>query len=156
MLAPVGLALLVEAGLLRRLAEAEGLSADALDSTTVVAVEGAGVALLVGPAFVELFTRSVAYGVIALLVGVALAGWGILTRVRRRLATGAGVTVLAVVLMVVVPLAEAMPAAGGAALWIGIAIAGIVAIGLATLLESGRARLGRAVEQLRSLTSDWR
>ena len=79
-----------------------------------------------------------------------------LTKVRRRVVFGAGTVTLAVVLMVVVPLAGLLP--GGApapALWLAIAGVGMVAIVVAALLEQGRAVAHKAIIGFRDATKDW-
>ena len=68
---PIGLAILTIVGLWRRDRAARGAPVAA---TEIVAVESVGIAFLVGAAFVQAVTISIAYAVLAMTLGVAIAG----------------------------------------------------------------------------------
>src|SRR5665647_3510547 len=76
-------------------------------------LELAGVAFLVGTPMVQAVTDSPIFALEAGVVGILVALWGVVTRVRRRVATGALVVLVAVVLLVAVPLVQLLPAWGG-------------------------------------------
>lgn len=149
---PVGLALLADAGLWRRDLVRSGRSPA---TPGVVTLEVVGVAFLVVAWFVEAVTESVAFALAAVVVGVAVSGWGVLTRVRRRVLLGAVVVVAALAVLVVVPLVPLVPGWTGAWLWIAIAVVGIGAVLVATLLEEGRVLVRRSVARLGELTAGW-
>ncbi|MFC6238072.1 hypothetical protein [Longivirga aurantiaca] len=149
---PIGLALLVSVALLRLDRRTRGV---AVDSTDVVVLEVVGIAFLVGASFVQIFTVSLAYAGLAAAIGLAIVAWAVLTRVRRRLTLGVAITCAALALLVLVPLAQLLPAWTGATLWIAIAAIGLVAILVATLLEQGRAVVRRGIDQLHRLTEGW-
>ena len=69
-------------------------------------VELAGESLVVGAALVEIVVRSGAYAFVAIGGALAIAVWGAVTRVRRRVAFATLATVLAVVLVLAVPLVD--------------------------------------------------
>jgi len=149
LLLPVGVGLLVEAALVRRVIHDDrGLEAARW-------IELTGMAFAVVPALVSTVTDSLAWALVAAGAGVALAAWGVVTQTRRRLEAGAASVVLAVALVVLIPLSDILPRAGAGALFLALAGAGLVAIILATFLESGRARVGHAVDHLKDLTRGW-
>jgi hypothetical protein len=151
-LVPVGLALVVMAALLRwtrRRADKD------MATTDVVALELAGVGFIAGAALVQTVTDSLGYAVLAIAEGVAIAFWGAVTKVRRRLAAGAGVVVAAVVLLIAVPLLPLLPEWRGAALWVAVAGLGLAAIIIATFIERGRAKVGAWVKSLSETMNDW-
>ncbi len=149
---PVGLTVLIVVGLargdLRR-------NAEPVAPPVLVALDLTGMAFVVGAALGRTVTESIAYGAIAIGSGVVIAVWGVLTRVRRRLAFGVGTVTLAVVLMFVGPLVDLVPQIHGATLWLVIAAFGVVAITIAAFLERGRAAVRSAVAGVRTLTADW-
>ncbi|MBI1377813.1 MAG: hypothetical protein GC157_10075 [Frankiales bacterium] len=149
---PSALALFASLGLVRRDRRSRGLPAS---NAAMVLMETIGVVVLVGPSFVQTFTDSIAYAVLAAGLGVAVVVWGVLTQVRRRLLGGSAVVLLALLLLVAVPLARLLPAWSGAMLWVALACVGLVAILAATLLEKGRAVVRRGLGQLHELTSEW-
>ena len=89
------------------------------------------------------------------MLGAAIAGWGVLTHVRRRLQLGAGIVIAAAAVLVLVPLAHLLPAWSSAMLWIVIACLGLAALLFATLLEQGKAVVRRGLDDLHRLTEGW-
>jgi hypothetical protein len=86
---------------------------------------------------------------------VALAVWGLGTRVRRRLFFGAGIAVAAVLLLIVVPTAVAAPSWHGASHWIGVAVLGLAAMVVAAALEQGHVRFHQLIVHLGQILHDW-
>lgn len=150
--APAGLILLVEAGLVRSDRRERGL---AVAVPNVTLLEYAGMASLLAPPLVEIFTIEPARGLIAVGIGLALAGWGVVTKVRRRLFTGVAGVVGAVLLMLVGPIARLIPQIEGPMLWASLALLGLVLVLIATSLERGRARLARVIGRLDEILGSW-
>ena len=150
--APVGLALLVVVGLWRRDRIRQGESPS---SPEIVAVELVGVGLLVGASLVLMVTENLTNVLPALALGVAITGWGVITRVRRRVLAGGLVVLAAAVLVLAVPLLQNLPDWGGAGLWILIACVGITALLVASLIEQGRSATKAAIGRLSDLTKEW-
>jgi hypothetical protein len=149
---PIGAALLAVVTLWRR--DRRSRSAP-VASPEIVAVELVGIAFLVGSSFVQTFTTSVGYAALAAVIGLLLVGWGLVTRVRRRLLAGALVTVGGVVLLVMVPLVRLLPAWQGAWMWILVVVVGLLALGAASLLESGRSMVRTGRRRFVDLTGGW-
>ena len=149
---PIGLAILVIVGLWRRDRAARGTP---VASTEIVVVESVGIAFLVGASFIQAVTISIAYAVLAMALGLAIAGWGLVTRVRRRLLAGVLVILAGAVLLVAVPLVQLLPSWGGAGLWILIAGIGILAVLVATFLEQGRTAIRAGLGRFSDETKDW-
>ena len=146
---PVGIALLVVAALLRR---------DRRPGTPVgpeAATELLGIAFLVGAFVVRAVTESVAQAVVVALLGLLVTGWGVATKVRRRVVAGAAVVLGAAVLLVAVPLVALLPGWGGAGAWLVIAGAGALAVVVATLLERGRAAVTGLWRRLGDPDAGW-
>jgi len=149
---PIGIALLTVVGIGRAARRHE---LEPFMPPELLALEYLGMALVVGDGLVESITTSPARGLFALAFGVGLAVWGALTKVRRRAVFGAGAAVLAVALMVGGPIARLAPRITGPALWLVLAVAGVVLIAIATGLERGRAKVAAAMRRLDTLTEDW-
>ena len=149
---PIGIALLATVALWRRDRRAHGLD---LAGTPVVVLEITGVAFGVGASLVQAITETVADGLVAAGFGIAVVVWGLMTRVRRRVAIGAVVVVTAMVVLVVVPLVALLPAWGGAGLWIMVAAVGLVAVLAATMLEKAREAARSTRQRWSDLTTDW-
>ena len=149
---PIGLTLLVVVGLLR--AHLRRLGKDPAP-TEVVLLELAGIACVVGPSFVQAFTVALAYAALAAFLGLLIAGWGVLTKVRRRVTAGVLVAFAGLLVLVGVPLAQLLPAWSGVTLWVTIACVGLLAIVGATLLEKGRAAVRAGLDGFRELTDGW-
>ncbi len=141
---PVGLALLAVVAMWRAERRSQGL---APSDQPGVALELTGIAFLVVTSWVQAFTVSVLHALLATAIGIAVLAWGLTTRVRRRFAAGAVVIVVSLVLAVMAPLVHLVPVWGGAAVWIAVAVLGMVAVLVATLLERGKAAAERAGER---------
>lgn len=149
---PVGLAMLVVVAVWRADRRDRGLPpAD----PAVARLELTGVAFLVVSSFVSAFTDSVLHALAAAGIGVAVALWGVVTRVRRRFVTGAGIVVAGLVLAVALPLVALLPAVGEAGAWVAVAAVGLLAVMAATLLERGRAAVRGGRERLMDATEGW-
>lgn len=149
---PLGLTLLVIVGIGRwfgRHRETSGLD------QPLVVLDVAGMATLLIPPLVQIVARSSLDAVIAIGVGLAIAVWGTLTKVRRRLFMGIGGVVVAVVLMIAGPIADLVPKIERPVMWVLIVLAGVVLLIVATSLERGRARLAAALKRLDALLGDW-
>lgn len=149
---PAGLTLLAVVGLTRVQERRTGHDPA---SAPIVVLDLLGSALIVGGALALTVVDNVAYGLLAIALGATIAVWGVLTKVRRRVVFGATTITLAVLLLVVVPLAGLIPHAGGPALWLALAGVGLVAITVAALLEQGRALAHRAITGFRDATEGW-
>ena len=121
----------------------------------LIYLDGVAASLILGPSLVQTAQLSVAYGLLVMLLGTLLVGWGIITRIRRRLIMGAAGVVTGALLMVVVPLARVIPQFRGPALWATVIVLGVALIGTAVGLERGRSTVRVTVQKLRDLTSDW-
>jgi hypothetical protein len=149
---PLGLAILSVVELWRQDRKRRGASVAA---TEIVVLELAGVAFLVGASFVQTVTVAVAYATLAATLGLAVIGWGVLTRVRRRLAAGALIVLASLVMLIAVPLVGLMPAWQGATLWVLIAAVGLVALLVASFLEQGKAAAQKGMSRFSEATAGW-
>jgi hypothetical protein len=149
---PMGLALLVAVALLRQDARARGGDPS---SRGIVTLESVGIAFLVGASFVQAVTDSLAYVVLALLLGAGVGGWGLLTKARRRVVAGGFVVVAAIVVLLAVPLVSLLPSWQGTALWVFLAGAGLVAMLAATAIEKGRLVARKALARYVALGDEW-
>ena len=121
----------------------------------IVVLEWVGIAFLVAASFVQAVTVSIAYAALAMGVGLAIAGWGLVTRVRHRLLAGVLATLAGAVLVVAVPLVQLLPSWGGAGLWILTAGTGILAVLVATFLEQGRTVIRAGLGRFSEETKEW-
>jgi hypothetical protein len=149
---PVGLTMLVVVGLLRHRLRTAGHDPAPLE---VVLLELTGIGALVGTSFVQAFTVALAYAALAAVLGLLVAGWGVLTKVRRRVTAGIVIAFAALLVLVGVPLAQLLPAWSGVTLWVTIALVGLLAIVGATLLEKGRAVLRAGLDSFAAVTQGW-
>jgi hypothetical protein len=149
---PAGVALLAAVAVERR---ARRLLERPTMPTELLVAEYLGMSLIVVPALVETITIGPARGLIAIAAGVALAAWGGLTRVRRRVWFGSAAVAVAAILMLAGPIARLVPGVRGPALWGLLAGAGLVLIVAATMLERGRERLAAFVRCLDALMEGW-
>jgi hypothetical protein len=149
---PLGAALLSVAVLLRSARRADGRPVATPD---VISLEVAGMGLIVGASLVQSVTENSLYALVAAGLGLAIAGWGALTRVRRRLFGGMIAIVMSLLLLIVVPLAPLVSHVGGVTVWLVLAGAGIVAIVAAALLDTTRSAIKHRITRLTELTRDW-
>ncbi|MGP7959402.1 hypothetical protein ACTVCO_01125 [Sanguibacter sp. A247] len=178
---PVGLALLMVASLLRaerrrRVGALPGASsrvepggAPAPGSPTVrstdpaldmilgaeAATELLGVAFLVGAFVVRAVDESVAWALAVLVIGAAIAVWGLTSKVRRRVMTGAALVLVAAVLLVGVPLVALLPGWGSAGAWLVVAGLGAIAVLGATVMERSRSAVTGMWRRLGDDTEGW-
>jgi hypothetical protein len=148
---PIGLTVLVMAGLVRWIRRGRGGDPAGYD---IVAVEFVGMSFLVGSALARTLGGHLWNGLLAIGIGVLVAAWGVMTQVRRRAAFGAASVVLAVVLLIGVPLSQAVTWRGPT-LWVTLSAIGIAAIAVASALESGRERFRRVARRLDQMTDGW-
>ncbi len=151
-LVPMGLALILMAELLRWTRRQAGKDVATID---VIALELAGIGFVAGAALVQTATDSLGYALVAIAEGVMFALWGAVTKVRRRLAAGVGVVIVAVIMLIAVPLLPLMPEWRGATLWVAVAGLGLAAIIIATFIERGRAKVGAWVTSLSESLDHW-
>jgi hypothetical protein len=149
---PIGLTILVDVGLIRWLRRTRG---EAVATADLVVLELVGMFFMVGTSLAQVLSGHLWYSLPAIGIGIVLGVWGMLTRVRRRAAFGAGVIVVSVVLLLGVPLAGAIPTWTGPALWLAVAAIGVAAIVFATLLEQSRSAIRKAARRLDELTNGW-
>ena len=149
---PIGVAILTVVGFGRMARRRTGTQ---VITPELLALEYLGMAFVVGDGLVESVVTSPWRGLFALTFGTGLAVWGAVTKVRRRVLFGAGVAVLAVALMVGGPIARLVPRVTGPAIWVVLAVAGVVLIVIATGLERGRAKVAAAIRRLDTLTEGW-
>jgi hypothetical protein len=150
--APLGAALLAVAVLVRSARRADGRPVATPD---VISLEVTGMGLIVGASLVQSVTESSLYALVAAGLGLAIAGWGALTRVRRRLFGGMIAVVTSLLLLVIVPLVPLVSQVGGVTVWLVLAGAGIVAIVAAALLDTTRSAIKHRITRLTELTRDW-
>jgi hypothetical protein len=149
---PCGIALLAVVSIERRARRLLGRNEV---TTELLVAEYVGMTLVVAAALIETIAIDAVRGVVAIGAGSALAGWGALSRVRRRAWFGAAAVVVAAVLMLAGPLARLVPDVRGPALWGLLAASGLVLIVAATMLERGRERLAAFVRRLDALMEGW-
>jgi hypothetical protein len=150
---PIGLVFLVQAGIVRTWARAREV--DPSVAAARIPLEWIGMLTMLVAPMAQIVTISPARGLIAIGIGLLFAVWGVATRVRRRLLVGVAAVVAAVVLMLVGPIAGFVREVQGAAVWVLLAVAGVVLIVIATSLERGRARLASALKRLDELLEGW-
>lgn len=150
--APAGLTALVAVGLVRRDRARRGRP---VASSEIVVLELAGIALLVGPFLVSGLTAGPLHVVAGLVVGLVIAGWGVVTEVRRRVAAGAASAFGAAVVLVAAPLVDLVPRWQGAALWVLIAVVGLVAVIAAAFVERAKAVARQGLARLAEATAGW-
>jgi hypothetical protein len=148
---PVGLTVLVMVGLLRWIRGGRGGDPSGWD---VIALELVGMTFLVASALARTLAGHLWNGVLAIGIGVLIAGWGMVTRVRWRAGFGAATVVLAGVLLIGVPLSKSVTWTGPA-LWITLSVIGVAAIVVATALERSRDRMRQVARRLDEMTAGW-
>ena len=149
---PIGLTILTMVEIIRWSRRRAG----ATDRVALLGVvDLAGMAFVVAPAIVETVTRTPAWGLVAVALGVGLALLGVVTRVRRRLIGGAVAAAVALVLMIVPPLVELVPPLTGWVPWALLAVVGLAALMAAAFLEKGRRLVRRGLRAFTELTDGW-
>jgi hypothetical protein len=148
---PIGLTLLVMVALVRWIRRGRGGDPAAFD---VIALEFVGMSFLVASALARTLAGHLWNGVLAIGIGVLVAGWGVITRVRWRAGFGAVSVVLATVLVIGVPLSKSVTWRGPA-LWITLSVIGVAAILVASALERNRDRVGQIVQRIDQMTAGW-
>lgn len=149
---PIGLTTLVVVALWRRDRE---LHQAPLASIEIIVVELVGVAFLVGAALVQTLTEALSYAVLAMGIGLGIVGWGVVTKVRRRVAAGIVAVLTSLVLLIGVPLVDLLPSWEGAGLWVLIGGVGLAAVLIASMIERGRAALHQGMRRVAEVTSGW-
>ena len=148
---PIGLTVLVMVALLRWIRRGRGGDPAGFD---VIVLDMVGMTFLVGAALARTLDGHLWNGVLAIGIGVVIAGWGLATRVRWRAGFGAGSVVIAVILLIGVPLSKSVTWTGPA-LWVTLSVIGIAAIVVASVLERSRDHLRQIVHRLDQMTSGW-
>ena len=148
---PIGLTMLVMVGLLRWIRRGRGGDPSGWD---VIALELVGMTFLVASALAQTLAGHLWNGVLAIGIGVLVAGWGVVTRVRWRAGFGAADVVLAGVLLIGVPLSKSVTWTGPA-LWVTLSAIGVAAIGVASALERSRDRMRKVARRLDEMTAGW-
>ena len=148
---PIGVTLLVMVGLLRWVRR--GRDAD-VTTHEVVILELAAMTVVVASPIGEILAGNLWNAVLAAVLGVLLAGWGALTRVRWRAMFGAATVALTIVLVIGVPLSTAVTW-HGPALWLALSVLGIAAIVVASALERGRTAVRQVGRRLDVMTEGW-
>ncbi len=151
-IAPVGLACLATVVLWRQDRQRRG---EPLATPEVVGLELVGIALLVGPSLVRSVTDTSVHAGVAMVLGLAVAGWGLVSQVRRRLGAGLAVVLVAVLLLVAVPLATLLPTWEGPLLWAAIAAVGLVAVMVAAMVERGKTVARQGLVRFAEATVGW-
>jgi hypothetical protein len=149
---PLGAGLIAASVLLRSARRAEDRPIATAD---VISLEVIGMGLIVGASLVQSVTGSPLYALIAAGLGLAITGWGALTRVRWRLFGGMIAVVASVLLLIIVPLVPLASHVGGMTIWLVLAGAGLAAIVGAALLDTTRSAIHHRITQLTELTHDW-
>jgi hypothetical protein len=149
---PVGVTLLATASRWRGILRGKHLPVGRVE---LVGVEITGMALMVAPACLQTIFDSIGYGFLAAAIGVALAVWGMATRVLHRLVVGAVATVGGLVLLVFVPLVPLLPQWHAAMAWLALAVAGLATVLAATVLDTARRTVRRGTARLADLTAGW-
>ncbi len=149
---PIGLTVLATTSLARQQRRRDGQTPG---SALLSALEYVGVALMVVTPLAQAVATNLVHVATSLAIGVGLSAWGVVTRVRHRLAAGAAVIGLSVLVLVLVPMVDVSRRITGSGIWLALAAAGLVAIIIATLVERSRRLAQRSVRRLRELTAGW-
>jgi len=127
----------------------------AVKTSELVEVELLAMALVLGVAPVRIVMAEPWAGLAGACLGVAVAAWGVETRVRRRLWAGVAAVAACMILMVAVPLVRYVPDIAGSMLWLVLAGLGALVVAAATLIERSRPRLRAAMHHLHDRLDDW-
>ena len=148
--APIGVVVLSELEILRKVRRDRG---DGLDRPDVLALEWAGIGLLVAPALVEMFSSGISYGLVAFAGAAACLLWAIVTRVRRRAVAAASIAIASAVLMIFAAAAAGSPES--AFFWIVSVGVGFAMMLVAALVEAYRSRRGHLMMRIDQLMEGW-
>jgi len=148
---PIGLTVLVMVGLLRWIRRGRGGDPTGWD---VITLELVGMTFLVASALARTLAGHLWNGVLAIGLGVLVAGWGVVTRVRWRAGFGAAAVLLAGVLLIGVPLSKSVTWTGPG-LWVTLSVIGVAAIVVASALERSRDRMREVARRLDEMTAGW-
>jgi Protein of unknown function (DUF2510) len=149
---PTGVTLLVMVGLVRWIRASRG-SGDVV-GIDVVVLELIAMAFTVASPLAQTLAGELWNALLAIGISIGLAAWGVLTKVRRRVAFGALGIVVAVLFLIAVPLTD-LGAWRGPGLWITVIAIGLAAVAVATMIERGRDRLGQIRHHLDDMTEGW-
>ena len=147
---PIGLVVLSELEILRKVRRDRD---DILNRPDALALEAAGVGLIVGPALVEMFTSGIVYGLVAFAAAAFCLLWAIVTRVRRRVIAAASIAIAASVLMIFAAAAAGSPES--AFMWIVAVGAGFTMMLIAAVVEAYRSKRGHLMTRFDQLTVGW-
>jgi hypothetical protein len=148
---PIGLTVLVIVGLLRWIRRGRGGNPAGVE---VIVLEFVGMSFLIGSPLARTLSGHLWNGLLAIVIAVLIAAWGVITRVRWRAGFGTVGAVLATILLIGVPLSTSVTWTGPA-LWITLSAAGIAAIIAATSIERNRDHLRQMARRLDEMTADW-
>ena len=147
---PIGLVLLSEVEILRKVRKASGGD---MNGAEVMVLEWAGIALLSAPPLVEMFTSAIIYGLVAFGIAGLLLAWAILTMVRRRAITAAALAVGTAVLILFAAAAGGAP--DSAFFWIVAVGVGFAVSLVAALVEAYRSKKGHIMARVDQLMEGW-
>jgi hypothetical protein len=146
---PIALTVLAEVELARWARRIRALN---LGVTELLALEWAGVGLLILTPLTQMFTDGVVYGVAAFAASVGLLIWAMLTRVRRRVISALVLATVSAVLWVTVAASVSAPSGR---FWITTAGVGFAALFAIALIESYRSKSGRMMSRIDRLMEGW-
>jgi hypothetical protein len=149
---PIGLALLVDTGLIRWRHRTDG---EPVATSTLIALDDIGMIFVLSTPLLEAVTEHPLYAAVGIALGTTICVWGVVTKVRRRVVGGASGVVGGVLLLVALPLAQLVPKTTAPAAWTVIAAAGAVMIVIAAYLEHGQARVRHSIGRLETLMDGW-
>jgi len=148
---PAGLALLGVVGAIRWHLRAQGSDGRGGE---VVLLELVGMLVLVSAPVVNAAEDPASAG-LALALGVGLAAWGMVTKVRRRLAFGVLTVLVTLVVIIAAPLVGLLRTWTGPLLWALVALAGLAALLVAAFLERGRGAIRSLFDRASHTFADW-
>jgi hypothetical protein len=147
---PAGLVILAEVEIFRKLPRFTDQGAD---RSLIVALEWVGFGILAAPPLVEMFTVSLFMGLIGIAVAAAVFVWGVVTKVRRRVAAAVALAIATTVLMLFAAAAGGAPES--AFFWILAVGIGLAVMLVAGLVEAYRSKKGRAMARVDELMAGW-
>lgn len=148
---PIGVTVLVMVGLVRWIRRNRGGDPAADD---VLVLEVIAMGIIVAPSLQKALTGQLWYGVVGILLGIALGLWGLITQVVRRGAFGIAVVAVSVLVLIGVPLADLEPWRG-TSLWVSVTVIGVIAVTVAASIEQSRDRIERVRRRLDEMIEGW-